>query len=433
MLMMVVVASGFGAARWYRARNRRRALARCEAVSAHDVVRSTYVPFVREDDAESSKCIVVDCTHPSAVTLTHHKAHNNVPSVAPSDTSTGLVLNAVAISPEHQSPDLKQALQMPHISCNHFDVDAILSVWSWINRDEALRHEAVLRAAARIGDFREVLLPRLYPDAHAPPAEAAADGVAHDEATVLRALRLCCWLNSQEKALFSAPYECKDGDAKFEHFLAALGPALERLPPEELWHAEFDEVMAGIEAVERSGSVTRRPELGLAVVRAPRPLHYYALFSFSAGADVVASVYPGGRYELEAKYSQFVALHSRPVHPRLDFAPLAQALNELEGGGTRLRWQAARMTDTGPVLRLEDPLLPLSKAQRYGHPAERPIHASSIPPHVFERTVASFFAHGLRGTAPRAGGWEWPQLHRLNKRIDWDAWARPAAAGAPAA
>jgi hypothetical protein len=66
------------------------------------------------------------------------------------------------------------------------------------------------------------------------------------------------------------------------------------------------------------------------------------------------SLYPGRRYEVESRYTQFVNLHSRPAHARLDLGPLAQLLNMVDVGreaGTH--WAAPRYVDTGPLLRLD--------------------------------------------------------------------------------
>jgi len=41
-------------------------------------------------------------------------------------------------------------------------------------------------------------------------------------------------------------------------------------------------------------------------------------------------MYDDNRYEVEAKYTQFITLTSRPVWPRLDMTPLAAVLNQLE-------------------------------------------------------------------------------------------------------
>lgn len=101
---------------------------------------------------------------------------------------------------------------------------------------------AVLRSAARIGDFREVLLPSLYPNPAVAPAEAIQDDVAFDTSTVDRALRLSCWINTQEIKRFSAPYEEKDSDAKFLFFLDSLGAALVNGPPELEYVQEYTQV-----------------------------------------------------------------------------------------------------------------------------------------------------------------------------------------------
>ena len=69
------------------------------------------------------------------------------------------------------------------------------------------------------------------------------------------------------------------------------------------------------------------PLIGLAIARPDGPMHYYSLFSRSLGSDVLLTVYPGNKYELEAKYTQYVQFHSRPVWPRLDFGPLAKVCN----------------------------------------------------------------------------------------------------------
>lgn len=156
-------------------------------------------------------------------------------------------------------------------------------------------------------------------------------------------------------------------------------------------------------------------------------------------------MYDDNRYELECKYTQAVAVHSRPVTARLDLAPLARALNRLEdaaalgpvrgrgrvtllllrlrfqrsvprsslsllsrlslppttpfrrpatslstnANGNRQRnrqelsWGAARFTDSGPILRLDPKGRALTKAQRYGAAAgPRLFRPLSPPPFV---------------------------------------------------
>jgi hypothetical protein len=52
--------------------------------------------------------------------------------------------------------------------------------------------------------------------------------------------------------------------------------------------------------------------------------------SHAAAVAVQLMVYDDNRYEVEAKYTQFITLASRPVWPRLDMTPLAAVLNQLE-------------------------------------------------------------------------------------------------------
>lgn len=387
-----------------------------------------YVPFSSEA-AGSVDVMVVDCTHPAALTFTHHKGHRNPPldMVPGSDTSTGLVLNALRASQELDSPAMLSWMDKPKVSVNHFDADALLSLWSYVQRDDALRHEGVLRHTARLGDFRE----GGFGDGQHAQQCLGWDGLS-SEGQALRALKVACWINTVERTRFSAPYEGKDADEKFGFFLGALLPVLE--DPEGVrgqWEEEYREVLQGWRLLEEGrsgGSVVRYDDIGLAVLRPPRPLHYYSLFSHAIGCDVVLCQYPGQRYEVECRYTQFVNVYSRPVHARLDLEPLAVFLNEVDGrreAGTR--WAVPRFVDTGPLLRLDKDGEKLSKKERYGHPTERPIFVSGIPQRTFQQLVASYIQHGLKGCSPKVGGWGWDELHQVNDSIDWDAWRDVAA------
>jgi hypothetical protein len=92
-------------------------------------------------------------------------------------------------------------------------------------------------------------------------------------------------------------------------------------------------------------------------------------------------------------------------------APLAAVLNKFEAqfaaaatlkediGEPQLdvQWVANSLTDTGPLLRLQRRGENLTKAQRYGHPFERPVYSSSIPPRKMQ--VSGFVLWMM------AGGW----------------------------
>ncbi|KAG2498182.1 hypothetical protein HYH03_003937 [Edaphochlamys debaryana] len=377
-----------------------------------------YVPFSNEHSPDT--CIV-DCTHPHSRTLTHHKGQRNPKSLRHCDTSTGLVLSALKAT-AWRAGQAYEWCQLPRVSTNHFDVDSFLSVWCYIYRTEALQHEAVLRHMARIGDFREAFLsPELV------AGHGAEDGL-HNIRDGFTALKLVCWINSVERARFSAPYEARDCDAKFAWFLPRFGAVLANLESVwQEWQDEYKEVVSGFDVFcdTEPPAVERHRAVGLTVLRAPEPtLHYYSLFSHTVGYDTVLTMYGGQRYELESKYTQFVNVWSRPVWPRIDMAPLARVLNRMDERalGPQLRWSAARFTDTGPVLRLDDTARPLSKAQRYGHPYGRPMHASSVPPATMVALVVSFLEYGMQGLKPKRGGWSWDELQSLNAGIPWQVW-----------
>ena len=72
------------------------------------------------------------------------------------------------------------------------------------------------------------------------------------------------------------------------------------------WQQEYTAVLAGWQLLEdsRAELVQRHEGIGLAVVRPPKPLHYYCTFSFAIGCDTVLTVLPGSRYELESRCAE---------------------------------------------------------------------------------------------------------------------------------
>ena len=73
-----------------------------------------------------------------------------------------------------------------------------------------------------------------------------------------------------------------------------------------------------------------------------------------------------------ASIATFVEYQSRPTMPRFDLAPLAKKLNAIDDRlAAEQRWEVAGITDTGPLLRVNDGARRLTKAERYGSPDER--------------------------------------------------------------
>lgn len=208
---------------------------------------------------------------------------------------------------------------------------------------------------------------------------------------------------------------------------------------------------------------------------------FYSLFSISRGFDIIMALYAQNRYEVEIKYTSMIDLGSRPTLPRVDMTPLAMYLDELEKSKKSkmldedtdkeekvkvsefheekkdmkpieddreqvsgienekknevqdesceiFKWQCDRITDSGPLLRLNSNLNKLSKSARYGHPYERPIYSSLISPTEMKKIVLSYFSHAYvkeSGPVRATMDHEWCDLHEFNKNINWDVWKPP--------
>ena len=399
-----------------------------------------YVPFPEAEAAPAPGALHVDCSNKRSpqVSLTHHRQSACADSILAAaaaadadsrgDTSTALVLAAV----EKKEAVLDSGCG--RVTCNHFDIDGLCAVYAASAPVQAaLAVAPLLRATAQLGDFRESCAP-----------SGGGGGFAAPEARA--ALAICVWCNSVERARFWRPFEkqsagseAKESSDKFDYFLtrtaealasAAAGPPYEALRAEAPaeFDAEFARVLADADALaeQPGGGVRRLEEIGLAVVHAPRALHYYSLFARTGGLDSVLSVMPGGRYELELKYTGYVRLATRPQWPRLALAPLAAALTAAERpvrGVDSCEWVADRLVDSGPLMRLQLPGARLTRAQRYGSPHEREIASSALPEAAFVSCVVDFFRNAK--FAPRRDA-TWEQLHALNDAIDWRPWMQRA-------
>jgi hypothetical protein len=343
----------------------------------------TFVPF---HELRDRSAIIVDGAHSDGLILSHWKGQNTL--TAADDTSAGVVLNALRHREDFP------ALDLPHVTATHFDIDGFIGVWSLFEPELALEHEAVLKAVARIGDFRE-------PDLSRPEDDTA--------------LKLVCWIDTEERERFYPPYgeeqELKACAEKFSWFLPRFAEVLQK--PEqfrEIWEADYDRVRHDYAVIHSDRTtVSVHDTSGLVVIRTPEPVSYYALFSATHGSDIVASVYDNNRYELEYKYTTWVDIVSRPTLPRLSLQPLCDQLNAMESSGQQ--WFCDGVTDTGPLLRIENS--ELSKEQRFAHPTERRIFSSSIEPEIFIAAVTNFFAKNYQGI-PKKSGWSWKEIRAVS-------------------
>ena len=347
-----------------------------------------FVPF---GQLRRQPTIVVDSTGLGAALTLAHWRGAATPAALRDDTSAGSCLRALRAP---ATPGLAALA----VTANHFDIDGFIGVWALLNPALALAHEPLLRLVATLGDFREVDW-----------ANPLAD----------HALQLVCWLNAEEKTRFYEPFgaparrrrEDEASAEKFAWFLPRFAEILQRpAAGRAAWEPEYArvkqaEAMLQVPLTQR----TEYPKIGLVVIRTPAPGPYYALFGPTAGFDWVLSLYDGQRYELEAKYTTWIDLESRPTLPRLPLPALAARLNELETSS--YRWAADPLTDTGPLLRLAGRRL--SKAERYADPDGRPIYASSLAASTVEAAVVAFLTSGYAGVEPRKY-WTWAEVRAIS-------------------
>lgn len=336
-----------------------------------------FIPF---NKIGSQQVIVVDGLHPHNLCLSHWKGANNITSIA-ADTSGEIVLNALENS--------LRGIDCNNITATHFDIDGFVGVFALFYPKLALQYKSELIAMARIGDFREFR-----------PKNSVDDF----------ALKLCCWMNKVEREKFYRPFESKDEIElcveKFNYFLSTFSNVLENIKDYRLdWETEYQQVIAGL---EDELSLEVFSEIGLTVKHYSKPAHYYSLFSNTEGTDIIMSIYPNNRYELELKYTTWIDLASRLCLPRINLTPLVKQLNVLETSS--YTWNANNITDTGPILRLASEKI--SKADQYDHPFERKIHSSSISPIDFKNYVLTYFKLEFKNISPKKY-WTWSDMKSL--------------------
>lgn len=218
------------------------------------------------------------------------------------------------------------------VSNNHFDQDGLVSVFALADPAAALAHEDLLTDVAAAGDFgtyrfrdaaRASMIIAAYADEARSPLRESLAGSTDPAGLLYEAL---------------LPK------------LLELATAPER--HEALWADEDDCLTRSEQWVRDEVGLEEVPELDLAVFVVPEGapdagghrfggrwsagLHPMAVHNATdRGTLLIAR---GRRYELVYRYESWVQLWSRPVRPRVDLAPLARRLDELETGGAT--WEA---------------------------------------------------------------------------------------------
>lgn len=221
--------------------------------------KSNTLSFIAFDSGPMPETLVVDCSHTNAKQLTHHLKGPNQKKMMDlslrGDSSTDAVLNSII-----RESEFTKGLKF--VTSNHFDVDSFTASWCCNYPDLAESYEMIIREISLIGDFRELRLDHSYQHT---------------------ALKLTCWLNSEERRLFYRPFESKisvangelDGVAKFEYFLPRFGDVLENPEKyEHQWIEEYDRVTKEY-AVVNSSPICIDNQSGILIVELVEPTHYY--------------------------------------------------------------------------------------------------------------------------------------------------------------
>lgn len=230
------------------------------------------------------------------------------------------------------------------VSNNHFDQDGLVSVFALADPAAALAHEDLLTDVAAAGDFgtyrfRDAARASMIIAAYADPSRSPlADAIA---------------VSADPTGLLYT---------ELLPMLLEVATAPER--HEDLWAEEDACLTASEHCVADEVALEEVPELDLAVLVVPpgapdagghrfggewaAGLHPMALHN--ATERVALLIARDRRFEVRYRYESWVQLRSRPVRPRVDLAPLAVHLDEVESHGAT--WEADAPSGLTAGLRL---------------------------------------------------------------------------------
>jgi hypothetical protein len=263
-----------------------------------------YVPY---GDLAGQPHVVVDgsATEGTVLVLSHWPG-STTPVELAADLSAEIALRYL------DRPDLRVDTDV--VSNNHVDEDGAAGLFALVDPDRAQAHRELLVEIARAGDFEQT--------------------DSRDAARIAFAL-----------VATSRPG-------------AGYQPLLDRLPgwladpssARELWEEADDHLAFSLSCIDAGGlEIEEEPELELSVVT-PRArglrvgaLHPIALHGAIAGLAVL-ELEPG-RPQLRYRYETWVRLTSRRPRPRVDLAPLAARLGELDV----VPWSCGDVDDMTPT------------------------------------------------------------------------------------
>ena len=294
------------------------------------------------DAIEDLPKLSVDGTVDNSIHFSHWEGNNTPPEVK-ADTSTEIALNLVS-SPNRDA--LTKGIEL--VTNNHFDTDGVLSIWTVLNGERALRYRDLLVSAAEAGDFSE---------------HSSDDGVRVSIAIQDSDQASPNNVDGSPLARSLAGAEVDDDARAYELVL----PEVERLLTninnyEPLWREGWNTLAAAIESFERGKShVTEHNGISL-VMLAPELFDgtrfnptrhaapYTAISKFAHGELFVITIPTSGGwfYRLDYPYYSWAETVVRPRVRRRDLTAALQLLNSKETNREG-RWQTNHREMTSAV------------------------------------------------------------------------------------
>ncbi len=264
--------------------------------------------FYRESEFSGLALLSVDGICPTGPNFSHWPG-NRTPSELKHNLSTGILLRFATL-PKKERARYLQGAEL--VSNNHFDTDGLLSIWTALYPEKALRYAPKLLAAAEAGDFS------LAPSAQAVQFDLTVSAFADPRRSPIG---IELWNLSDEDRYEKAYRALLD-------LLPDLFDRLEEYRP--LWKEGFAQFEESHLWLRQKGKVRRYPDLDFTVVESDRPLDRRALQTV-AQADRVLWVQrtpKGNLFQFWYAATSWFELVTNPKPPRIPFASLAERLNQ---------------------------------------------------------------------------------------------------------
>jgi hypothetical protein len=297
----------------------------------------------------------VDGTVPNSVHFSHWNG-NETATELKADTSTEIALNLVS------SPNKDQFTNnIDLVTNNHFDTDGMLSVWTVMTGEAALKYRDVLISAAEAGDFSEY---------------SSADGVRISLAIQGSDQTIPEDNTGSPFARMLAGEDVNDDARSYELILPKLEHLLTNINDyEALWLAGWKKIVDALESFDRgSSTVTEFSDSKLSLVMLDPEIFsgsgfnptrhsapYTAISKFVHGELFVIAIpsSDGWFYRIDYPYYSWAETVVRPMVKRRDLTNALQTLNSKEGNRNG-RWQPdnSEMTSAAKFMDAEQALTP---------------------------------------------------------------------------